>query len=257
MRWLAILTLVLLLAGCPCSPKAPAPPAEPSVAGVEGHGGIEVSPPLDRPVPAVAFQDPKVVFQMRFGDADLAMALLLYMEGGAEAVGLLKEPVPQPEKAALHSQAEAVRRQILSVRYLHEEGERLLEAGDIEGAAVPLREALEVDKKLMGELFERTPSYHRTRILHDMASSAYEAGKLLADRGDMKKACHVWRLGFAFYKGNAELLRALGNVCSPRASQALEAAASCEDLQKVLDFAVDGDGTRKKVADLRAARECP
>ncbi|MHB8874930.1 MAG: FHA domain-containing protein, partial [Myxococcaceae bacterium] len=194
----------------------------------------------------------------RFSEKALVDAMLFYFDGRAgEAQTALLSLKEKAEKASVHALADDLRKQITSADQLYKEGQANLQAEDPERAAEPFREVLSIDEKLMGDQFDATQSFFRRNILQDMASKSYDKGKPFADRQDYRKACRVWKLGFSFYKGNAELLRALGNVCSNRAVQEMESAAACEDLTKVADYAVDGDGIKEKIEAKKTEWQCP
>ena len=119
------------------------------------------------------------------------------------------------------------------------------------------REALDIDKKLMGEGSEQYPSWYRDAMLRDIASATLEQGRTWMRRDDRQKACKFWRLGFEFYKANADLNRAVGNQCSNVANSQFLQAQSCGDLDNVLLLAIDGDGVREKVAAKKTQMACP
>lgn len=80
----------------------------------------------------------------------------------------------------------------------------------------------------------------------------YEAGRLAADERDWPKACALWKHGSLYTRANIDLLKALTNVCTRRASEAFDSAERCDDLDKVKAYAVDGDGFAER-ADRTAA----
>ena len=90
-----------------------------------------------------------------------------------------------------------------------------------------------------------------------MGTACYERGKSYMDRMDERRACKLWRLGFSFYKGNSDLLKAVTNICTQRAHQALEEASDCASLQRVLDFEVTGDGTKEEYEKKKEEMKCP
>ncbi len=214
--------------------------------------------------------DVKKAFQQRYADKELATAMELYFDGKyIECNNLLQRFLERTEKASFHLVARELQKNITSVDALFKEGQTALQNERIERAVEPFREALEFDEKLMLDpeeqkappeqrkaLMDKRRSHYRRNIEQDMASSAYLRGKALADRRDFRGACKVWKIGFDFYRGNTELLRALNNVCTFTALQELEAADGCDALLKVLDFAVDGDGVKEKVQARRAELKC-
>jgi hypothetical protein len=88
-----------------------------------------------------------------------------------------------------------------------------------------------------------------------MAAMAIARGKYWDDRGDQRRACRIWKLGFRFYAGNTDLNTQVGR-CSTRGLKAFKAAEACEDLEAVLDFAVPGDGLEEKVKAVKAENGC-
>jgi hypothetical protein len=90
-----------------------------------------------------------------------------------------------------------------------------------------------------------------------MSSDTYDEGKELADLKDFRGACRLWKLGASFSRSNVDLLKALTNVCTRKAQEQYENAQTCNELARVLDFAVDGDGVAERVASLRSLKACP
>jgi hypothetical protein len=144
---------------------------------------------------------------------------------------------------------------VSNVDQLFKIGQGLLQNEDVEKAAEPLQEALDVDKRLMADLAESRPSFYRRNIQQDMASKAISRGKYWDDRGDQRRACRIWKLGFHFYAGNTDLNSQVGR-CSTRGLKALKAAQTCEDLDAVMDLAVPGDGLEEKVAATKKENGC-
>ena len=173
------------------------------------------------------------------------------------------------EKAAIHADAKNLRKQMTTVEQLYKDGQGELGNNRPDKANEPFAEALQIDEVLvLGEKkaalpadqkkkdLEKMTSYYRRNIQQDMASKSYERGKDLMDRQDRRQACKIWKLGFQFWKGNSDLLRAVTNVCTQEAARRLEAAGSCEDLVVVLEFAVDGDGHKEQVEKKQAELKC-
>ncbi|HSP80699.1 MAG TPA: FHA domain-containing protein, partial [Myxococcaceae bacterium] len=147
-------------------------------------------------------------------------------------------------------------KEVSTVDQLFKLGQGHLQVDDPERAAEPFREALDVDKRLMGEeFFESKPSFYRRNIQQDMAAKSVVSGKYWDDRGDRRRSCRIWKLGFSFYAGNTDLNAAVGR-CSTRGLKAFKAARSCEELDEVLDFAVPGDGLEEKAQALKAENGC-
>lgn len=193
----------------------------------------------------------------RFDEKAFVEALLFYFDGKTgDAVNVLQQVKEKQEKAAFHARADDLRKQIISVDQLYKDGQANLQAGELEKAADPFHEALALDEKLVGAAFDKTQSFFRKNMHEDMASKAYEKGKVFAERQDTRQACRVWRLGFGFYRGNPALLKAV-YFCTTKAEQALEEARGCADLARVADHAMDGDGIKAKLEDKRAEWKCP
>jgi len=108
---------------------------------------------------------------------------------------------------------------------------------------------------LLEGLGDRYPSFYRRKIQEDMARNCYAKGREWLERRNQRKACRVWKLGFEFYKGNADLNKAVAS-CSRRGAEALRKVRGCEQLLEVLDFAVDGDGLAPKIDEMRTGLRC-
>lgn len=202
--------------------------------------------------------DVKEAMGKRFEDKEIAAAMVSYYQGkSGDSLNLLARVIEKQEKAQVHAQAKKLMGEINDVDSLFKEGQSALQAEDPERAAEPFREALDKDKELMADQFEKSPSFYRRTIQSDMAAVAYRKGRMFGDRGNRRGACRLWKLGFAFFKGNADLLRVLGNGCSNAAVTTFNNANTCEDLAKVLDFAVDGDGMKEKAEAKKAEWQCP
>jgi hypothetical protein len=210
-------------------------------------------------------------FNQIYKAKELADAIGLYFNGKAsEASAMLANRVENiSEKASLHAAAADLRKQMITVEQLYKDGQGELGNNRPDKANEPFTEALQLDEKLvLGPIksalppeqrkkeLEKLTSYYRQNIQQDMASAAYVRGKDLMDRQDRRQACRMWKLGFSYWKGNVDLLRAVSNICTGEAQARLEAAASCEDLTVVLEFAVDGDGHKEKVEKKKADLGC-
>ncbi len=202
---------------------------------------------------------------------ELADAVNLYFDGRAtEGVASLQNKVlSNIEKAQLHAGARGLGKQITTVEQLYKAGQGELGNNRPDKAEEFFTEALTIDEQLVlgpeklalpadkkKKELEKLTSYYRRNIQQDMAAACYARGKDLADRQDRRQACKIWKMGFSFWKGNSDLLRAVTNVCTQQAAQRLEAAGSCEDLDIVLEFAVDGDGHRELVEKKKVELAC-
>jgi hypothetical protein len=205
-------------------------------------------------------------------DPDVAEAVVLYFDGkDNEAKTTLQARVKEKqEKAAFHKMADDISKNIESAMGLFKAGESLLSNDDPEHGEEPFREALALDEKIvLGEelaakpeadkkvLLDKFKSYLRKNVQHDMSASCYTKGKFYMDRKDEKRACKLWRLGFSFYKGNSDLLKAVTNICTQRAHQMLEEASDCSSLSRVLDYEVTGDGTKEEYEKKKEEMHCP
>jgi tetratricopeptide (TPR) repeat protein len=216
---------------------------------------------------------------LRAREAELEQALA---QAGA-APGGAPTPLPDPARALylegklaearaalprVGAEAERMRAQLQDVELLLADGRASLAQGAPERAAAALGEALELDARLLSGLeprfqteatrqaLEREPSPPRKAIRSEMGAGCYAQGKALAQRGDSRRACLVWRQGYAFTRTNVDLLKALTNVCGKRGREALEHAMTCDDVSAASDFAVEGDGLADELAKKRAALHC-
>jgi ABC transport system ATP-binding/permease protein len=198
----------------------------------------------------------KSAFRERYSEALMSAAMQDYWHGrGNEALNRLQKLRSNYEKAQFHGQTDLLIKDVSTVDQLFKTGQALLQSDAVERAAEPFDEALEVDKRLMGDLWERAPSFYRRNILQDIAAKAFIHGKAWADREDRRRGCRIWKLGFSFYKGNTDLNKVVG-FCSTQASIAFQNAQSCEDLQVAADYAVPGDGIDEKIAEWRQEWKC-
>ncbi|MBS1150923.1 MAG: hypothetical protein H6Q89_2621, partial [Myxococcaceae bacterium] len=185
---------------------------------------------------------------------DLSEVVSLYFEGKAvEGMATLQNRVINNiEKAPLHESAKNLGKQITTVDQLYKAGQGELGNNRPDKANEYFSEALTIDEQLVlgaekaaqpmekkKKDLEKLTSYYRRNIQQDMATACYQRGKDLMDRQDRRQACKIWKMGFGFWKGNSDLLRAVTNVCTQEAARRLEAAGSCEDLDVVLEFAVN------------------
>jgi pSer/pThr/pTyr-binding forkhead associated (FHA) protein/tetratricopeptide (TPR) repeat protein len=198
----------------------------------------------------------KKAFRERYSENLMFAAMQDYWAGrGNEALTTLQKLRSNYEKSSFHGQADLLIKDVSTVDQLFKTGQALLQDDAVEKAAEPFDEALEVDKRLMGDLWERAPSFYRRNILQDIASKAFIAGKAWADREDRRRGCRIWKLGFRFYKGNTDLNKVVG-FCSTQASNAFQSAQSCEDLLVAADYAVPGDGIDEKIAQWKQEWKC-
>ncbi|MGA9524271.1 MAG: FHA domain-containing protein, partial [Myxococcaceae bacterium] len=201
--------------------------------------------------------DVKRVLKERFPDQRMFNAMMRYWDGStSSAVTELQRVQESRDKVELHAEARDLQRDIASVESLMESGAILLRDRSFDRAAEKFQEALRLDEKLMKALATSHPSFVRKNIERDVAEMTYAGGKELADRGDHRRACVTWKLGYSFNKGSADLNRALQH-CSTTGADALAKARTCDDLVVVLDFHLGHDGLDKRVAQKRAEWKCP
>ncbi|QRK07548.1 FHA domain-containing protein [Archangium violaceum] len=207
-----------------------------------------------------AAPDPKKLvedaFKQRFPHKFMVAAMVDYWAGrGTEAYATLQKLRSNYELSQHHGQTDELLRDVGNVDQLYKNGQGFLQNEDVEKAAEPLLEALDVDKRLMAEQAESRPSFYRRNIQQDMASKAITRGKYWQERGDARRACRIWKLGFRFYAGNTDLNSQVGR-CSTRGLKTFKEAQTCEDLDAVLDFSVPGDGLDEKVAAMKKENGC-
>ncbi|MBN1210428.1 MAG: FHA domain-containing protein [Myxococcaceae bacterium] len=199
----------------------------------------------------------KSMFKARYPNAYMNAAMFDYWGGrGNEALAKFQKVRSNYEQASLHGQVDLLIKDVSTVDQLFKAGSSLLQLEDVEKAAEPFDEALEVDKRIMGELWEKAPSFYKRNIQQDIAEKSYARGRHWAQREDQAKACRIWKVGFRFYKGNTDLIRVLSNVCSTQGNRMLGAAGSCQDLVDVEHFAVPGDGLDEKIAAKKQELKC-
>ncbi|WNG38090.1 FHA domain-containing protein [Archangium violaceum] len=207
-----------------------------------------------------AAPDPKKlvedVFKQRFPNKFMVAAMVDYWAGrGTEAYVTLQKLRSNYELAQYHGQTDELLRDVGNVDQLYKTGQGYLQNEDVEKASEPLLEALDVDKRLMADQAESRPSFFRRNIQQDMASKAITRGKYWQERGDARRACRIWKLGFRFYAGNTDLNSQVGR-CSTLGLRTFKTAETCEDLNAVLDFAVKGDGLEEKVEAKKKDNGC-
>ncbi len=187
---------------------------------------------------------------------ELNEALASYWEGRlSEARAQLKKLAAQVESDDAQERLKAISEEFSSAERLFKRGEGLLTARAPELAKEPFLKALEHDRHLLEGLGDRYPSFYRRKIQEDMARNCYAKGRQWLERRNQRKACRAWKLGFEFYKGNADLNKAVAS-CSRRGAEALRKVRTCEQLLEVLDLAVEGDGVAPKVDEMRTSLRC-
>ncbi len=199
----------------------------------------------------------KKMFKDRYPNPYMNAAMFDYWGGrGNESLAKLQKVRSNLEQASLHGQVDLLIQDVSTVDQLFKTGSSALQADDVEKAAESFDEALELDKRIMGEMWERAPSFYRRNIQQDIAEKAFNRGKDWAKREDPLRACKIWKIGFRFYKGNTDLIRVLSNVCSMQGTRLFSSARACPDLAQVLEWAVPGDGLEEKVAKKKEELKC-
>lgn len=187
----------------------------------------------------------------RVPEQPLADALLLYAGGRlGEAQTKLQTVRENDRLAALHARADALRKDIANADALAKVGERALEKGDLERAAKAYSEALALDAALLPEGGSTLRKNAETSLAH----RAYQLGAAEADHDNWVRACAMWKTGFAFWRGDLELNRAV-TACSSRAKQLL-ASDRCRDLEQAAKLAVDGDTLGPSIEEKLAGLHC-
>jgi pSer/pThr/pTyr-binding forkhead associated (FHA) protein/tetratricopeptide (TPR) repeat protein len=203
-------------------------------------------------------KDVENAFKKNLTNKYLVEAMMDYWQGrGNESLSTLQKLRSDfaPAQVKYHAQADQLMKDAFSVDNLYKLGQSFLQKEEVEKAEEPFQEALEVDKRLMGELAETRSSFYRRSIQQEMADSSFRLGRYWDEREDQKRACRLWKLGFRFYTGNTDLNSAVGR-CSSRAVKALNAAKNCAQLEAVLELAVPGDGIDEKVKLLKEENKC-
>jgi pSer/pThr/pTyr-binding forkhead associated (FHA) protein/tetratricopeptide (TPR) repeat protein len=231
-----------------------------SRAKLDAESGPWMCPPIKMFDDDLELTDPRAEVRKAFRswhqEKLMVEAMELYWEGkGGESLAKLQRLRSDRAKATLHQAADDLRRDVAAVENLYRVGSTLLRERDFEKARDSFKDALDLDAKLMRDLVEKK-SFYRSTIEVEMAKESYLGGKHWADRSDHRRACRIWKLGFYFFRGNGDINRAVG-FCSGRGGQALAQARNCADLAIVLDFAVDGDGLKDKVAEKSTELGCP
>ena len=224
-------------------------------------------PPKPKPIDETVLKE----FRDRYHNNEMGDALFLYFKGREnESQVPLHKILENMNRANEHERARALLQDITQAQNLLQNGSTELTNERPEKAAPPFRQALEVDERLvLGDRastlpeaekrreLEKRASYARRTITEQMASVCYNRGKVSADRKDFRQACRSWKLGATFSRGNIDLLRALTNVCTSRAGEAIRQASSCVQFRQVLDFAVEGDGYRQEAEGKMEELGCP
>jgi DNA-directed RNA polymerase specialized sigma24 family protein len=98
-----------------------------------------------------------------------------------------------------------------------------------------------------GKCSRRTWGY---RVAHNVATSH------LIRHAGVRRESFLRRGIQNTMRANIELLKALTNVCTKRAIESFDRAQTCDELERVRDFAVDGDGYREKVDESLIEEGC-
>jgi hypothetical protein len=184
----------------------------------------------------------------------LHRALQRYRDGAfADSMSMLIRLAEQDPD--LRATAEELRLQIAAIEQLYRSGESLLRAGNPDQAEGPFRDALIRDQKVIGRLGPTSTSFFKRRIEEDMARSCYLQGRSWSSRKDPARACQLWRMGFGFSKSNPQLNKAVAD-CSHAGRRLLARAKSCDQLTRALQFAIEGDGLKQRVQEVKRTLRC-
>lgn len=192
----------------------------------------------------------------RYPEKTFQEALVSYWKGNAgDAVVRLQKLRETRDKALLHADADALRKDIENVANLYKTGGTALQKLNVQDADLVFTEALELDQRIMQEMTLKRPSSFRVNIQKDMALAAMQAGRVLANqRQDERRACQLFRLGMKYSTSELDLLTMAGR-CSER-SGILQKTADCEQLGLAEAIAMDGDGNKEKIAARKAELGC-
>ncbi|MEN9799814.1 MAG: hypothetical protein RL653_3511, partial [Pseudomonadota bacterium] len=192
----------------------------------------------------------------RYSEKTFQDALVSYWKGNAgEAVVKLQKLRENRDKALLHAEADALRKDVENVANLYKTGGTALQKLNVQDADVVFTEALELDQRIMQEMTLKRPSSFRVNIQKDMALAAMQAGRMLANqRQDERRACQLFRLGMKYSKSELDLLT-MAARCSER-SGILRNTGDCEQLELAEAIAMDGDGNKEKIAARKAELGC-
>lgn len=265
----------------PLNPKTDWRPSEPLYLNfLKAREKLKPGEPMWMCPEIVAFRPPppppdpgklaKEELARRFPEPEMGRALVLYFDGRfADAPIPLQKIRENINKAQYHESANALLLDINNAMNLYENGTSEITNDRPDRAETPFLKALAVDERLvLGDKasslspeekkreLERRTSFVRRNIVETMSRTCYEKGKGLADRKDFRAACRMWKLGSTFSRSNIDLLKALTNVCTRKASDAWERAATCEQWKAALDFAVDGDGFKEQINARMADEGC-
>lgn len=237
--------------------------AEPTLASFFAARARTGAPPWRCPNGAVLAPTPELSFTTPAWPDALRTVLQAWMNGDeARAAQLLEAAdVPPGTREDFTREFDAVRKQYAYAR------ERLTAGADAPvDTDTVVRAALDADARFLfrGEpsseqlralaQFPRSP---RVQLANALGASEYARGKRLADQKDFRGACLAWKHGLQFSRSSLDLLKAATNVCTARARRTLEDAQTCEDLKRVFDYAVDGDGLAEEAQARLAAGSCP
>lgn len=228
--------------------------------------------PAFRPPPPAKNRDDlaKEELSKRYPEPEIGKSLVAYFVGDFQSAPLpLQKITEKMEKAQYHELARGLLVEVNNAINLYENGNSEVTNDHPEKAAALFNRALAVDEKLVlgdkaatmsaddrkREISKRA-SFVRRNIVDVMSKNSYEKGKALADRKDFRAACRYWKLGLDFTRANLDLLKAATNVCTPKATAALENAQTCEQLKAALDFSIDGDGNKEKITEAMTEQGC-
>jgi hypothetical protein len=226
------------------SPEAP-PWKCPNIAILKPEGAA--------PTARAALQE---LLTARFDKPLVAEAVLMYWEGKAtEALSILRAVGPGTVSAADETKAEGLKRDMAAAERLFKSGQAALKTASLEKVKEIFERVLKHDDRALMGYGGAHPSYFRRAASEQLALHAYRWGRHWSARKDARRACRAWKTGFAFFKGNVELNKAV-QLCSAEAQVLWGRVSSCKQLDVIEDMAVEGDGIHQKLQGKRAAYRC-
>ncbi len=181
----------------------------------------------------------------------LAEPLLDWSSGHfGDAKVKLQKVLENGRLAPLHARARALQKDLENADALYKIGERHLEKGDLDRAAKALQDAFALDARVLPE----QASAARKEAERSMAAKAFEVGAVHARRQNWRQACAAWKVGFAVFRGNADLNGAVTRDCTNRARPLVD--GDCAQLAEAAALAVPDDGLSALIAERRAGLRC-
>ncbi len=202
-------------------------------------------------------------------DPGFIEAIFNYFDGHfPEAPIPLQKIKENVNKVQYHEQADRLLLDVTNAISNYQTGLTEIANDKPEKALEPFNKALALDEKLVlaekanglspdfkkRELEKRT-SFLRRGVADAMPAKCYEKGKGAADRKDFKQACALWKMGMTFSRAHNDLLKA-SYFCTQKAQKMLDNASTCDELEQVLEYAVDGDKIKEDVEQKKIEGGC-